>query len=1070
MASSSKKVDEELTSKGTHNDPDDVFENLLKGPGVDAMDLDDYAEDEGEDDAYDPLWEEEDAVEDDEESEYEDDEITQLLDSTREARSRLKTGDLDELAKDFEEFEDNLIHTVGIGKLKHGKKKRITAGESRLPPEAKEMLGKANALYISRDYGKAIDCLQEVITKFSNIHQAWNTLGLIHEEIGNTERSLQLRMVAAHMNQNDASLWKELGVKSIESGATKQAIYCFTKALNVDPTDVDTLWDRSFLYKKMDRSDDAIDGFKQILTITPHHFKVINELAQLYRVKGLINEAISLYEDAVEYHTKNITNTDMDEEEDEEHANKLGFVEINMLSELYLIQNDYRQSLDCLRQGIRHVQHRQNETHWDPDTDEEFFEGTNPDDESLNRADFPIEMRVRMGICRLYLGDYRIAMEHFKYLLKYPASAYPDLYQDVAYAYMDKRLYDPALNVFQKIIDNSEEVEVDILIRTADCYHAVGELDTASMFYANVLEEQSENLDVMLSLATVYEEQGQEERALELVDFVMKKNREKRREQKKNEANKEEEASDDKKKNKHASIFDESGNPISKTEYYKRLRDQRRRAEDEKEQQTVAAFSKLHDLEKTISDGIVGMDRTVMREYMKIAQSLYLEFIETRSLYSIFRRTMHTGFYSMRKNTNHKGSRVREAQEMAKRLRDRLRTSDEQAEPEEIEEELDEEEQRLKEEEEEEARIVAANQFRLISFDRWLEVFISYGYMLAQSRPAEKAYDMLNRVAEVRDFSNDPSKRFSLKLALLGCALINNNMKVLHDTMRSLINGSKFKTDIYRLHSAIWKGGHHGAVYFASRSSHKLMLRHIRFIDAIASRRNGEEEGFLKKLSEAINAEEIDPTAIEELNLETFFKASKKNWRQIEDLEAKREVPEQVHPVLLSIFGQQMTITRNYIAGCLFLMRSQAIYGNDPLNLLTLGVSFLQRAMNRKTSNRHQQITQGFLFLQRYYRLRNKNQEAEYNLGRAFHHLGLTHLAIPHYERVLVMPSQANEGKIPEKSLENIYEFDEDAEYDFGDVDDTSLVRDAAYNLHIIYLTSGAFNLAQIVLRKYITV
>lgn len=34
-----------------------------------------------------------------------------------------------------------------------------------------------------------------------------------------------------------------------------------------------------------------------------------------------------------------------------------------------------------------------------------------------------------------------------------------------------------------------------------------------------VLDEQPENLDVLMSLATVYEEQGKEEQALELVDF-----------------------------------------------------------------------------------------------------------------------------------------------------------------------------------------------------------------------------------------------------------------------------------------------------------------------------------------------------------------------------------------------------------------------------------------------------------------------------------------------------------------------------------------------------------------------
>jgi thioredoxin-like negative regulator of GroEL len=35
------------------------------------------------------------------------------------------------------------------------------------------------------------------------------------------------------------------------------------------------------------------------------------------------------------------------------------------------------------------------------------------------------------------------------------------------------------------------------------------------------LDEQPENLDVMVSLATVYEEQGKEEQALDLVEYGM---------------------------------------------------------------------------------------------------------------------------------------------------------------------------------------------------------------------------------------------------------------------------------------------------------------------------------------------------------------------------------------------------------------------------------------------------------------------------------------------------------------------------------------------------------------------
>ena len=84
----------------------------------------------------------------------------------------------------------------------------------------------------------------------------------------------------------------------------------------------------------------------------------------------------------------------------------------------------------------------------------------------------------------------------------------------------------------------------------------------------------------------------------------------------------------------------------------------------------------------------------------------------------------------MRRTTRAKVSRDREAQQMARRLRDRLNPSEEanQAKVEpgqgDKEEDMDEEEVVIKEEEENDARLAAAKHFREIHFDRWLDMFI----------------------------------------------------------------------------------------------------------------------------------------------------------------------------------------------------------------------------------------------------------------------------------------------------------------------------------------------------------
>ena len=74
---------------------------------------------------------------------------------------------------------------------------------------------------------------------------------------------------------------------------------------------------------------------------------------------------------------------------------------------------------------------------------------------------------------------------------------------------------------------------------------------------------------------------------------------------------------------------------------------------------------------------------------------------------------------------------------------------------------------------------------------------------------------------------------------------------------------------------------------------------------------------------------------------------------------------------------------------------------------LSLALGYIHHALKRQAENRQRILTQGFAFLLEYYDGRSQSrdpserQEAEYNLAHGFHSLGLTHLAVPHYERCL---------------------------------------------------------------------
>ena len=115
----------------------------------------------------------------------------------------------------------------------------------------------------------------------------------------------------------------------------------------------------------------------------------------------------------------------------------------------------------------------------------------------------------------------------------------------------------------------------------------------------------------------------------------------------------------------------------------------------------------------------------------------------------------------------------------------------------------------------------------------------------------------------------------------------------------------------------------------------------------------------------------------------------------------------------------------------------------DPLVLLCAAVASLNMVMSRKTSNRHTCTIHAFAFFDQYCRNREEQQEVHYNMARAYHQLGIYHIAVPNYWKVLDL------ARTPL---------------------DRGLQKEAAFNLHHIYKETGNFTLAAQVLRDHCSV
>jgi len=120
-------------------------------------------------------------------------------------------------------------------------------------------------------------------------------------------------------------------------------------------------------------------------------------------------------------------------------------------------------------------------------------------------------------------------------------------------------------------------------------------------------------------------------------------------------------------------------------------------------------------------------------------------------------------------------------------------------------------------------------------------------------------------------------------------------------------------------------------------------------------------------------------------------------------------------PTLFALYGHVLVAAGTYKSALNYYFRAYVVTPDDPIVNLSIALCYIQHAMKRQSENRQYQVQQGLAFLFRYYELRAKGnvavhiQEAEFNIGRAWHALGLTHLALPAYERCIEMSGRVRE-------------------------------------------------------------
>ncbi|KAJ3288406.1 transcription factor TFIIIC subunit tfc4 [Borealophlyctis nickersoniae] len=683
-----------------------------------------------------------------------------------------------------------------------------------LSPELAEVVGKANLAYTQSDYSQAFKLLHEVIRNKPSAYQAWATLAMMHDELGHIDKALKTYLMVAHLSPSDSELWKRCGTMSRKLGHIDQAIYCYTKAIRLDPADVDSLWDRSLLFKEQRKLQKAIDGFQAILAIIPYNMPAVKELSKIHLELKDFSKAIALFEGAMQADVDNPL--PLEDEDDEEHEIerdigigggrhdpaphvRMGYEEINMLAELYIEAGEYAKAWSAIVQGVQRIQRIGNGIPVTAGT-------AMVEDEELATGDLPLELRVKLGVCRLWLGQPDAAATFFRPLYASRVEEYGELYFDVAEAYMNKRMFTQALAVFDALT-NCEQTDIPAAWKQmAQCYQQLGNMETAAELYTSVLEVMPNDVDVKLALAEVYEEMGEEDRALQLVSEV--------------DAHARETAATTPDRNSTGTP--DSGAPADRSFIQTATATQRRVLRSSKRAGTTRAEKDQAILEAE--------EQARCREHRAAYQKMVLLYERARTD-RISRADRSKVFVSVKRKKHSRGFDTNEGNGMG--LQEVLwgvncGVGDRPS--------LNSDSFLNKDAEIARPPRPTETSFEGLNFDEWYDAFVKFAMMATLDGKEDDAQSWLKTAFDANVYYHDETRRVKLKLHMMAAAIYAGNAIRVAELCRWFCQYKPLANDTLRMFAAMQTGSSEAVSCYAMAPVQKYFLRQIRIMDREAAK------------------------------------------------------------------------------------------------------------------------------------------------------------------------------------------------------------------------------------------
>ena len=269
--------------------------------------------------------------------------------------------------------------------------------------------------FIAYDYDEAEDLVLEAINQNPEMFTAHSLLSEIHMARGDRDKATAALFNGAHTRPGDVRMWIRVADLLLErdtdgnNSLVPDALYCLSRVLSIQPKNLEVRHRRAELNLDFGYVGRAANEYEQLLKYLPYNSRVTRLLARAYVKLGEVDRAMTRFEECIAYHRLN----------EPYNVTSFDWSDLNVYAELYGYEEKYELGIQKLKSLSRWILGRGEDYIWETfgSDDREWDQQNEPRrvlvdgfasdmyDPSTYGKGLPIELRIKLGLYRLKLGD-----------------------------------------------------------------------------------------------------------------------------------------------------------------------------------------------------------------------------------------------------------------------------------------------------------------------------------------------------------------------------------------------------------------------------------------------------------------------------------------------------------------------------------------------------------------------------------------------------------------------------------------------------------------------------------------